>query len=170
MQAGLEDLTEVVQGDFLAMPFPDNSFDAVFSVEATCHAGSVRFHRWLGQHCLANASTAGPALPHARCDARHAFLVLLAFVLERGGAELECLYVIYSAVCATVWSWVLLSCTSHSPCCREICPCNDAMHSVRLDQGRLRCCSRQLWTQCWACALQPPTVPQQVESSACQTS
>jgi hypothetical protein len=33
--------TEVIQGDFHNMPFPDNSFDAVFSVEATCHASEV---------------------------------------------------------------------------------------------------------------------------------
>jgi hypothetical protein len=42
MQAGLQDLTDVIQGDFHAMPFPDNSFDAIVSVEATCHASSVR--------------------------------------------------------------------------------------------------------------------------------
>ena len=33
--------TDVIQGDFCKMPFPDNAFDAVFSVEATCHAGQV---------------------------------------------------------------------------------------------------------------------------------
>lgn len=42
MQAGLDDITDVIQGDFHAMPFPDNSFDAIVSVEATCHASSVR--------------------------------------------------------------------------------------------------------------------------------
>jgi Methyltransferase domain len=42
-QAGMSDITEVVQGDFCKMPFGDNSFDAVFSVEATCHAGEVCF-------------------------------------------------------------------------------------------------------------------------------
>ena len=34
--------TEVIQGDFHKMPFPDASFDAVFAVEATCHASTVR--------------------------------------------------------------------------------------------------------------------------------
>lgn len=42
VQAGMAESTEVVQGDFCKMPFADNSFDAVFSVEATCHAGQVR--------------------------------------------------------------------------------------------------------------------------------
>lgn len=28
------------QGDFLDMPFSDNSFDAVYAIEATCHAGN----------------------------------------------------------------------------------------------------------------------------------
>jgi Methyltransferase domain len=41
MQAGLGEFTEVVQGDFHKMPFEDASFDAVFSVEATCHAGKA---------------------------------------------------------------------------------------------------------------------------------
>lgn len=26
------------QADFMKMPFPDNSFDAVYAIEATCHA------------------------------------------------------------------------------------------------------------------------------------
>lgn len=34
----LEKLTEIVQGNFMALPFPDNSFDAVYAIEATCHA------------------------------------------------------------------------------------------------------------------------------------
>lgn len=42
MQAGMSEVTEVFQGDFHKMPFADNSFDAIFSVEATCHASSVR--------------------------------------------------------------------------------------------------------------------------------
>lgn len=37
----MSETTEVIQGDFHKMPFEDNSFDAVFSVEATCHAGKV---------------------------------------------------------------------------------------------------------------------------------
>ncbi|KAJ1982498.1 Delta(24)-sterol C-methyltransferase [Dimargaris cristalligena] len=33
-----EDHCEFVKGDFMKMPFPDNSFDAVYAIEATCHA------------------------------------------------------------------------------------------------------------------------------------
>ena len=36
----LDHLCSGVHGNFLAMPFPDNSFDAVFSFEATCHAAN----------------------------------------------------------------------------------------------------------------------------------
>lgn len=28
----------IMQADFMKMPFPDNSFDAVYAIEATCHA------------------------------------------------------------------------------------------------------------------------------------
>ncbi|ORX89104.1 hypothetical protein K493DRAFT_234688 [Basidiobolus meristosporus CBS 931.73] len=34
----LQDLTDYVKGDFLNIPLNDNSFDAVYSIEATCHA------------------------------------------------------------------------------------------------------------------------------------
>ncbi|CAI0382423.1 unnamed protein product [Linum tenue] len=37
-KAGLDALCEVVQGNFLEMPFPDGSFDGAYSIEATCHA------------------------------------------------------------------------------------------------------------------------------------
>uniref|UniRef100_A0A7N0U2H1 Methyltransferase n=1 Tax=Kalanchoe fedtschenkoi TaxID=63787 RepID=A0A7N0U2H1_KALFE len=37
-KSGLDSLCEVVCGNFLAMPFPDNSFDGAYSIEATCHA------------------------------------------------------------------------------------------------------------------------------------
>ena len=37
-KAGLDSLCEVVCGNFLQMPFPDNSFDGAYSIEATCHA------------------------------------------------------------------------------------------------------------------------------------
>lgn len=39
---GLEHKLEFVQSDFMAMPFPDNSFDAVYVIEATCHAPSLQ--------------------------------------------------------------------------------------------------------------------------------
>ncbi|CAN8101666.1 unnamed protein product [Discula destructiva] len=38
---GLSDKLEFVQGDFMNMPFPDNSFDAVYAIEATVHAPSL---------------------------------------------------------------------------------------------------------------------------------
>jgi len=34
-----------MQADFMKMPFDDNTFDAVYAIEATCHAPDpVRFH------------------------------------------------------------------------------------------------------------------------------
>lgn len=35
---GVDSLTEVVEGNFLQMPFPDNKFDGAYAIEATCHA------------------------------------------------------------------------------------------------------------------------------------
>lgn len=35
---GLAHLCSVVKGDFMKLPFEDNSFDVVYAVEATCHA------------------------------------------------------------------------------------------------------------------------------------
>ncbi|PIN09489.1 SAM-dependent methyltransferase [Handroanthus impetiginosus] len=37
-KAGLDKQCEVVCGNFLQMPFDDNSFDGAYSIEATCHA------------------------------------------------------------------------------------------------------------------------------------
>lgn len=37
-KAGLDSLCKVVPGNFLEMPFEDNSFDGAYSIEATCHA------------------------------------------------------------------------------------------------------------------------------------
>lgn len=31
----------LLQADFMKMPFPDNSFDAVYAIDATCHAPDV---------------------------------------------------------------------------------------------------------------------------------
>ncbi|KAI9154944.1 sterol 24-C-methyltransferase [Paramyrothecium foliicola] len=39
---GLSDLLDFVQGDFMKIPFPDNSFDAVYAIEATVHAPSLK--------------------------------------------------------------------------------------------------------------------------------
>ncbi|XP_051194781.1 24-methylenesterol C-methyltransferase 2 [Lolium perenne] len=41
-KAGLDARCEVVCGNFMAMPFPDASFDGAYSIEATCHAPSLR--------------------------------------------------------------------------------------------------------------------------------
>lgn len=37
-KAGLDNLCEVICGNFLNMPFADSSFDGAYSIEATCHA------------------------------------------------------------------------------------------------------------------------------------
>lgn len=37
-QQGLSDHVRLVQGDFMNLPFEDNSFDAVYQIEATAHA------------------------------------------------------------------------------------------------------------------------------------
>jgi len=36
--AKLSHLTDVVRGDFMKLPFDDNSFDHIYAIEATCHA------------------------------------------------------------------------------------------------------------------------------------
>uniref|UniRef100_A0A5B6ZFN4 Methyltransferase n=2 Tax=Davidia involucrata TaxID=16924 RepID=A0A5B6ZFN4_DAVIN len=36
--AGVDKTCDFVKADFMNMPFPDNSFDAVYAIEATCHA------------------------------------------------------------------------------------------------------------------------------------
>lgn len=35
---GLEDRCRVIEGNFLDLPFEDGTFDAVYGIEATCHA------------------------------------------------------------------------------------------------------------------------------------
>ncbi|KAH6803498.1 sterol methyltransferase 1 [Perilla frutescens var. frutescens] len=35
---GVDKTCDFVKADFMKMPFPDNSFDAVYAIEATCHA------------------------------------------------------------------------------------------------------------------------------------
>eukprot|EP00898_Chlorokybus_atmophyticus_P001508 jgi/Chlat1/2358/Chrsp17S02626 len=39
--ANLDHLTTVVEGNFLHMPFDDNTFDGIYSIEATCHAPTL---------------------------------------------------------------------------------------------------------------------------------
>lgn len=36
--AGLEGLINIVKGDFMHIPYPDDSFDAIYAIEAVCHA------------------------------------------------------------------------------------------------------------------------------------
>ncbi|PKA53593.1 Cycloartenol-C-24-methyltransferase 1 [Apostasia shenzhenica] len=36
--AGVDKTCNFVKADFMKMPFPDNTFDAVYAIEATCHA------------------------------------------------------------------------------------------------------------------------------------
>ncbi|KAL0429236.1 UNVERIFIED_CONTAM: Cycloartenol-C-24-methyltransferase [Sesamum radiatum] len=36
--AGLDQTCDFVKADFMKMPFPENGFDAVYAIEATCHA------------------------------------------------------------------------------------------------------------------------------------
>lgn len=35
---GIREQVQILQGDFLALPFPDASFDAVYAIESTCHS------------------------------------------------------------------------------------------------------------------------------------
>jgi len=37
-QQNAKERVKLVEGDFMKLPFPDNSFDAVYAIEATCHA------------------------------------------------------------------------------------------------------------------------------------
>lgn len=41
-KAGLSDLCSFVKGDFNNMPFEDNTFDAAYAMEATCHAEDLK--------------------------------------------------------------------------------------------------------------------------------
>ncbi|ERN00848.1 hypothetical protein AMTR_s00103p00092610 [Amborella trichopoda] len=39
--AGLDETCDFVKADFMKMPFPDDNFDAIYAIEATCHAADV---------------------------------------------------------------------------------------------------------------------------------
>ncbi|XP_062005135.1 cycloartenol-C-24-methyltransferase-like [Rosa rugosa] len=39
--AGVDETCNFVKADFMNMPFPDSTFDAIFAIEATCHAPNV---------------------------------------------------------------------------------------------------------------------------------
>lgn len=34
----IHELSTFVKADFMNMPFPDNNFDAIYQIDATCHA------------------------------------------------------------------------------------------------------------------------------------
>jgi len=38
VKEGIQDQVEMIQGDFMKMPFEENSFDGVYAIESTCHA------------------------------------------------------------------------------------------------------------------------------------
>ncbi|XP_058215902.1 cycloartenol-C-24-methyltransferase-like isoform X2 [Rhododendron vialii] len=40
-KAGVDKSCDYIKADFMKMPFPDNSFDAAYAIEATCHAPDV---------------------------------------------------------------------------------------------------------------------------------
>ncbi|MEX0811374.1 MAG: methyltransferase domain-containing protein [Chitinophagales bacterium] len=40
-ESGIDHLLQVVQGDFMEIPFPDNSFDKIYAIEALCHAPNL---------------------------------------------------------------------------------------------------------------------------------
>ncbi|KAF7113544.1 hypothetical protein RHSIM_RhsimUnG0121500 [Rhododendron simsii] len=40
-KAGVDKTCDYVKADFMNMPFPDNSFDAAYAIDATCHAPDV---------------------------------------------------------------------------------------------------------------------------------
>lgn len=41
-----------LQADFMKMPFPENSFDAVYAIEATCHAPDAVCEILNSYHCV----------------------------------------------------------------------------------------------------------------------
>nr|POF09494.1 cycloartenol-c-24-methyltransferase [Quercus suber] len=47
--AGVDKTCKFVKADFMKMLFPDNTFDAVYVIEATCHAPDVM--------CIPNSNT-----------------------------------------------------------------------------------------------------------------
>ncbi len=38
---GVQQRCSFVKGDFMKMPFPENTFDAVYEIDATCHSPDV---------------------------------------------------------------------------------------------------------------------------------
>ena len=42
LQLGLAQLCEPLEGNFLDIPFKQNSYDGAYAIEATCHASKAR--------------------------------------------------------------------------------------------------------------------------------
>eukprot|EP01018_Ginkgo_biloba_P006370 Gb_15085 [translate_table: standard] len=50
-ECSLHEICGFVKGDFMKMPFPDGSFDAVYVIEATCHArDAVGFYKEIKEY------------------------------------------------------------------------------------------------------------------------
>ena len=58
LQLGVEDLCQAIEGNFLNMPFQDETFDAAYAIEATCHADKASL--WL--QLLADLGCRGPVM------------------------------------------------------------------------------------------------------------
>jgi len=84
-------LLNVQQGDFMAIPFPDNSFDKIYSIEALCHAPSVV---GVYKQILSNLKPGGKALFYEwvmtdKYDASNAAHVKVKEMIEYGNGICE---------------------------------------------------------------------------------
>lgn len=70
---GINELSAFIKADFMHMPFEDNSFDAIYQIDATCHApdqvGCYKVRRHLLLCCVRSAAAALgcssiPRIPH----------------------------------------------------------------------------------------------------------
>ncbi|CBI18913.3 unnamed protein product, partial [Vitis vinifera] len=88
-KAGLDSLCEVVCGNFLQMPFADNSFDGAYSIEATsrtrgCHSRHRERIAYWRNHILIMIFAALGIAPKGTVDV-HEMLFKTADYLTRGG-------------------------------------------------------------------------------------
>jgi hypothetical protein len=52
-----------VKGDFMKMPFPDNTYDAIYEIDATCHApDAVACYKVRRSAGAGSSSSSGPRL------------------------------------------------------------------------------------------------------------
>lgn len=59
----IESLSQFIKADFMNMPFEDNSFDAVYQIDATCHApDQVGCYKVGGTHTAGFGGRCGPRL------------------------------------------------------------------------------------------------------------